>query len=121
MMSKEELEVLRLRARRGWIALGVGGAALLASCFCLGYHTGKQRTYEQAREAYDMLLTDQKQLYAHISTTKNETLVERRMLLDAAKSIKQRDEIVLYNQENVCPDLQRATASRKTSVSSSKE
>lgn len=112
MMSNDELTDLRRRARRGWIMFGVGVLLLVGASFVSGYHVGKQRTYEQAAEAIDLMYTEQKSIYAHASQVQKSAEVERQVVIDAAHAVRQREEFISYNQENACPDLQKAMAKR---------
>lgn len=113
MMQKDEIELLRRKAKRGWIAFGIGMLLLLGAAFYGGYYTGERRTYEQASQAFDLMLDEQRTLNDHILRTQQSAMVEREIVIEAAKQIRERDEVVRYNQENQCPDFTKAMARRK--------
>lgn len=107
MMSKEELEVLRRRARRGWVALAIGGIMLVSSAYVAGYKTGRERALVEVR----VVQQQQEDTVRHLESAWRDQRNGIGVITSAAETIRQRDDIVRYNQENVCPDFQKATAS----------
>lgn len=99
VMQKDELEVLRKRARRGWVALVVG----MLLCVCAAFNVGRYRGHRDAADRLEHLQLQQTMQTHHLENIWTEQRAEREMLKQAGEAIKMRDGLVRYNEENWCP------------------
>lgn len=109
-MQKEELEALRKRARRGWVALAVGVGFALFGSFQVGRYVGHRDAAENLR----WLAFEQQESTRMLAKAWADQRNGINLVQAAAARIREHDEQVNYNQENQCPDFQKATASRSS-------
>jgi len=109
MLSTAELEILRRRARRGWVCFGLG----LVMCSAGVFHLGRQTGYDAGIQRVEKVAKEQHELGEGLTKAWESHQAETNLVIGAAKTIRERDEMVRYNQENMCPDLQKAWAKRK--------
>ena len=112
VLSQKEIDELRRRARRGWVLFGIGCLLSLSSMYAFGYKTGRERALEEVR----VVAAQQADTTRYFEKAWRDQRNGIDVITSAAETIRQRDELVRYNQENTCPDLQKATASRKAST-----